>query len=124
MSSRPLLAPFPAITNGDMSGDITSKITIIQNLSMASYDVSWAGSSPVGTLDLQVSNTYTQNADGTVRNAGNWTSVPLTVSPSVSGSSGTGFIDIESIGGYAIRLVYTRTSGTGLLQAVLIGKVS
>ncbi len=124
MSSRPQAAPFSVITNGDMSANITSKVTIVQKLSMISYDVSWAGSAPVGTMVVQVSNTYTENADGTVKNAGSWTTMPLSVVPSVSGSSGNGFIDIDVTAAYAIRLVYSRVSGTGTMNATITAKVS
>ncbi len=91
---------------------------------MISYDVSWAGSAPVGTMVVQVSNTYTENADGTVKNAGSWTTMPLSVVPSVSGSSGNGFIDIDVTAAYAIRLVYSRVSGTGTMNATITAKVS
>lgn len=121
--SRPILSPFPVITDGDMSGDITSAVTIVQNTSRITYDISWAGTAPVGTMSVQVSDTYTQNADGSTRNAGNWTTLILSEVPSVSGNTGNGFIDIQT-GAYAIRLVYNFTSGTGLMQATISGKVS
>ena len=125
MSSRPIFTPFPVITNGDMSlATIISLPTVIQNLSMLSYDISWSGSSPVGVISVQVSNTYSQNADGSVRNAGNWTSLVLSAPTTVSGNTGVGFIDIDASGAYAIRLIYTKTSGTGLLQATINGKVA
>lgn len=124
MSSRPQFSPHPVIVDGDMSGDITSEPTIVQKLSMVSYDISWAGTAPVGTMSVQVSNTYSQNADGSVRNAGNWYDLPLSDVTDVSGSTGTGFIDIEATGAYAIRLVYTFTSGVGVMQATVSGKVS
>ncbi len=124
MSSRPMLSPNSVITNGDMSGNLTSKVTIIQNMSELSYDISWTGSSPVGVASVQVSNTYTQNADGSVRNAGNWNTIPLDNSTNISGNSGNGFIDIDSIGAFAVRLVYTFGSGTGTMNAVITGKVS
>lgn len=124
MASRPILSPFSVITNGNMSGNIISAVTVIQNSSMISYDISWAGTAPVGAMSVQVSNTYSQNADGSVRNAGNWTTLVLSAPPTVSGSTGNGFIDVDATGAYAIRLVYTRVSGTGVMQATLSGKVA
>lgn len=124
MSSRPILSPFSVITNGDMSSNIISAVTVIQNTSMISYDISWTGTAPVGVMSVQVSNTYTQNADGSVRNAGNWTTLTLTSPTNVSGSTGNGFIDVALTGCFAIRLVYTRTSGTGTMNATINGKVS
>lgn len=123
MSSRPILSPFSVITNIAMTGNVTSAVTVIQNLSQIGYDISWTGV-PVGTFSVQVSNTYSQNADGTVKNAGNWTSLVLSTVPTASGSSGSGYIDVDAISAYAMRLVYTFVSGSGTLNATVNGKVA
>lgn len=122
MASRPMIAPFPAIVNGNMSSNITSAVTIIQNTSMISYTIDWTGA-PTGTFQVQVSNDYSQNAAGQVSNPGTWVALPLSTMPAASGSAGTGFIDIYQTAAYAIRLQYLASSGTGTLQAVLNGKV-
>lgn len=124
MSSRPQLAPYQVITNGSMAGNITSAVTIIDKLSLMSYAISWVGTTPVGEMSVQVSNDYKKNSDGTVRSAGTWNTLPLSVTASVSGNTDNGFIDIELNAGYAMRLVYTRTSGTGTMQATLSSKVA
>ncbi len=124
MASRPIFTPHSVITNGNMAGNIISEVTIIQNLSMISYDISWTGTAPVGSMSVQVSNTYSQNADGTVRNPGNWTTLTLSEPTPVSGATGNGFIDVDEIASYAIRLVYTRVSGTGTMNATINGKVA
>lgn len=124
MSSRPQFNPYSVITNGSMAGSITSAVTIVQKLSMISYDISWVGTAPVGVMSVQVSNTYSQNADGTVRNAGNWTTLTLSDPPTVSGATGNGFIDVDATGAFAMRLVYTRTSGTGTMNATISAKVA
>lgn len=123
MSSRPLFKPHSVITDGDMSGDLTSEVTIIQMLSMASYSVKWVGTAPVGVITVEVSNDYSQNSDGSVRNAGTWNTLVLTQTCAVIGNADNGYIDIESHAGYAIRLKYTRTSGTGTMNVVISGKV-
>jgi len=111
-----------------MSGNLTSLPSIIQKCSRVSYGLSWTGASPVGTVSVQVSNDYSQNADGTVRNPGTWTSLYLNVNgtPSqtiaITGNTGSGFVDIETTGAYAIRLIYTSGSGTGSLNATVAGK--
>lgn len=124
MSSRTQLNPYPVITNGSMATSLTSSVTIIQKLSLVSYGISWSASTPVGVIGVQVSNDYSLNPDGTVHNAGTWNDLPLSSTPSVSGNTGVGFIDIDAQAGYALRLVYTRTSGTGTMQATVAGKVS
>lgn len=129
MSSRSNIRPQSVITNGDMSGNITSSPTILQSLTVGSYSYSWSGNTPVGTISLQGSNDYALNADGTVRNAGTWTTFSLTLNGSsvssipISGNTGNGIIDWTT-GVYALRTVYTFTSGTGTLQCIVNGKVS
>jgi hypothetical protein len=123
MASRPIFSPFPVITNASMTTSVTSAVTIIQNLSQVGYDISWTGT-PVGTFSVQVSNTYTQNAAGVVLNPGNWTTLTLSNVPTASGSAGNGYIDIDAISAFAVRLVYTAGSSTGILNATICGKVS
>lgn len=130
MSIRPELRPFSVITNGNMSGNLTSLVTIIQKLSMLSYSYSWAGTEPSGTISVQVSNDYAIDAQGNASNAGTWNTLffidntgAVVTSFAVSGSTGSGQVDVQT-GAYAIRTLYTSDSGTGSLQAVINGKVS
>lgn len=130
MSTRTTLRPYSVITNGAMAANITSSVTVLQSITGVSYALSWAGTSPVGTVSVQVSNDYSLEPTGAVNNSGTWTTVELNVAgvPSttiaITGNTGTVFIDIERIMAYAIRLIYTAGSGTGTLQAVINGKVS
>lgn len=124
MSSRPQLTPHSVITNGDMSGNITSQVIIIQKLSMLSYSIAWTGTSPVGNITVEASNDYEQNVDGTVRNPGKWNPLPLSAPTGVTGNSDNGFIDIFATSAFAVRLRYNRGSGTGVMQVVASGKVT
>jgi hypothetical protein len=122
MSSRPFLKPFKAIENGDMSADITSIPTILTNLSMVSYQISWTGATPVGSVIVEASNDYSLDASGKVLNAGTWSEITQTLA-SITGNSGKGMININSIPAYAIRIKYTFVSGTGTLNATIVAKV-
>lgn len=131
MSTRTTLRPHAVITAGDMSAaTITSEATVLQSITKFSYEVSWTGTSPVGTLALQISNSYALSSTGAIATAGTWISVPLDASGSevssipISGNTGNGFIDVTVQAGYACRLLYTKTSGTGSLTAIINGKVS
>ena len=126
MSSRPQLRPYQVIINQSMASSVISQVTIITNTTKFGYDISWSGGSgaTAGTFQVQVSNTYSQNAAGQVLNAGNWTALVLSSVPTVSSASGNGFIEIDSLGAYAMRLVYLPTGGSGTLNATISGKVS
>lgn len=131
MSTRTTLRPMDVITAGDMSAlSITSLVTVLQSLTHVGYGYSWAGTSPIGTLSVQVSNDYALNPDNTVKNAGTWTSIYMNVNGTpattiaVTGNTGTGFVDIADTSAYAIRTVYNRTSGSGSLTATIVGKVA
>lgn len=130
MSARPQILAYPVILAGDMSlTSVTSLVTVIPKISLVSYSYSWSGSSPVGTITIQVSNDYSLTATGAVNNAGTWTSIyfeqggSLVNSISVSGDTGTAYADMGLISAYAIRTVYTKGSGTGTLQSYVNGKV-
>lgn len=113
---------FQNITSASMGADVTSAVTNIQMLDNIGFQVVWTGT-PVGSFDVQVSLNYTQDEWGNVSNAGDWSSIGLTPAPSASGSAGSAYIDINQISAPWIRLVYTRTSGTGTLQGYITGKM-
>lgn len=129
MSSRPLIVPNlqrPLINAVSMAASINGPATIINLIPGISYDIVWTGS-PVGTFSVQVSNTYSQSASGAVASAGSWSDLPpaafVGTLPAPAGSAGNGFIDVVGTEAYAVRLVYTRTSGTGSLTVVAAAKV-
>lgn len=132
MSFRPELKPYSVITSASLSASITGSATIIQKLSIISYQFVWSnGSSPIGTVGVQVSNNYSLDATGTVANAGDWTAYYFLVAAgtyattiAVSGASGSAIIELPSIGFYSVRPIYTRSSGTGTMDVTINGKVA
>lgn len=131
MSTRPRIPPMQVITDGDMSAvSITSEVTLLPSLSLGTYSYSWAGTAPVGNIAIQISDDYSVDAQGNVKNAGTWNTVYVTLNGStvvnaipVSGATGNGIVE-WSTGAYAIRTVYTKTSGTGALQSFVTAKVA
>lgn len=130
MSSRTNLRPQLVISSQSMAANITSSPTILQSITKLSYQAVWTGTTPVGTLSVQVSDNYSLNQDGTQNYAGDWNTLTLNLNGAlvtsipVSGNSGTIFIDVYVTAAYAGRLVYTRASGTGTMSATVNGKVS
>lgn len=117
--------------NGNsMAANITSSPTVILDMYALSYGLSWTGSTPIGTVSIQGSNDFLLNAEGFVMNAGTWNTLtvnyngsPVTTVP-VTGNTGNGLIDVTATGIYAIRLIYTATSGTGSLTVTMVAKVA
>lgn len=129
MSTRTGLRPQVVLNAGAMVGNLTSAPTILQSLSKVSYQAKWTGTSPVGTLSVQGSLDYSLNSNGTVANAGTWSTLSLDYNGSivttipVSGNSGNVMIDLTT-GIYALRVIYTAGSGTGSLTITVNAKVA
>ena len=119
------------IVNGDMSlGSITTDAILKDKFSLISFAYSWVGTAPVGTIIVQVSNDYTVDNFNNPLNPGTWNTIPFSdssgatvTSAAVTGDTGNGYINIGPIAAYAIRTVYTSTSGVGLIQCVATGMV-
>lgn len=111
MSVKAVITPYPVITNGDMSGTLTSLATDVLSCDNIAYQVVYTGS-PVGDFAIE----------GTV-NGTNWEPLDLgNPSPEASGSSGSFVVSLKGIPYAKLRLVYTATSGTGNLSVWVMGK--
>jgi len=122
------LKRFKTITTGDMSqATLTSAVTAIEFLDNIGYQINFTGS-PVGTFSVQISADYDQDQNGNVINAGQWITVPVqqngtsyTLIPTSLGSPM--FLDLNQLSAPFIRLIYTKTSGTGTVNAFVCGKM-
>lgn len=117
------LRKFKNISSGDMSAaSITSLVTNIQWLDNVGIQLNWTGTSPVGTVSVEVSADYEQDDQGNVTNAGNWVAITLSPTPSVSGNSGSIYLDLNQLSAPWIRTKYTKVSGIGTLNSFITGK--
>jgi hypothetical protein len=99
-------------SGADLSqSSVTSSVTNVTYGDNIGIAVNWTGTSPVGALDIQVSN------DGST-----WVSLDFGSSIAISGNSGNALININQLPYAQIRAVYTKTSGTGTLYASLTAK--
>lgn len=122
MATRPDFGPTPVITSASMGASVTSAVTFKHQIPAVNYSFQWTGS-PTGTFTVQISNDYAQYPDGSVKTAGNWVTLPLTPSnPTASGSGDIASVDVVTSAN-SIRLVYTRSSGSGTLNAIITGAV-
>jgi hypothetical protein len=126
--------PFANFVNGVMTGTnvITSTVSNIIHKDNVSVQLDWTGS-PVGNFQIQVSNNYKpslQQSEGYgAPNNGTWT--PLYVSndqtaaaainiPTSAGNPIT--LNLTQLAWGWLQIVYTNTSGSGILTAITLAK--
>lgn len=114
-----LIGPTPILNNVDISTTKTSSGIQTLNSDNIGIQVIWTGT-PTGTLSVQASNTASLGADGTV-SGGTWSNYTATV-PTIAGSAGNGLINLNQFPFAFMRLIYTASSGSGGLTAVLVAK--
>lgn len=123
MSAKTILRSYQVVTNGNMNSNITSPPTNIQMLDDVGYSVAWTGT-PTGTFSVQISADYTPGTypSDYPANPGTWTTLTLSNPIAATGSPDNGYIDMALLSAPWIRLVYTFTSGSGMLQVWVTGK--
>jgi len=124
MSGRKnFLNKFKAIEAGDMSqATVTSEAINIQGMDDIGVQGRIVSGTPTGTLGVEISANYDQHL-GT----GNWVAITQTT-PAIpvaitTGSPADIYIDLTLLSAPWIRIVYTKTSGTGSLDAYIVGKM-
>lgn len=95
-------------TSADMSGNITSPVTNIQNLDNVSVQITFTGT-PTGSFFI----------DGSLDNI-NFDALTLSPAPTASGAADTILIDLNQLSFPYIRMRYVATSGTGTLTKYMI----
>ncbi len=95
------------LTAGDMSGSLISDVYDLQYKSLAAVQAFYTGT-PVGSLVVQVSN------DGT-----HWSTAQTATAISAAGDI---MINLGLVGYQFLRVIYTRTSGTGALLLIASSK--
>lgn len=111
------LKNYHIISAASMAASVTSDPQPIQFQDNIGIELVWTGSA-VGVFSVQVSINY----DPLTNNAGSW--VTLTLSPGITagGTDDTAYIELNQLSAPWVRIVYTRTSGTGTLDAYIAAK--
>jgi len=112
LARKNVLKSFKMIDAGDLSGNITSDITSVINLDKASIVLAWSGTAPSGTIEIQARNGENEA----------FRALDVGATITVSGNSGDHRIILTETPFTDIRLVYTATSGSGSLDAVITAK--
>lgn len=108
--------PYPALSAGDMSGNLNSVGVDMLSLPFGAIELIWTGT-PTGTFSI----------DGSIDNVSNsglvtkWYPTGTDVT-NPSGSASSTLVNLSGIGFRWIRVSYTRTSGSGSLTVNVFGK--
>lgn len=116
-----LLLPVHVITTTSMGATITGDPIEIKNQDNIGIQLHWTGT-PVGAFSIQISSNYRQDIEGNVQVTGNWVTLPLSPAITAAGSADDAYIDLNQMSAMYMRIVYTRTSGTGTLDAYVVAK--
>src|SRR5574343_69406 len=102
-----------------LSASFISEITNVKYLDNIGLQVSWAGTSPVGQLYVDISSDNV-NIDTEIVN---WTELDFGSPATVSGNTGSGLININQVPFTWMRVRYTRSSGTGTMNINISAKM-
>ena len=106
------------IDNLSIAVNQTSSITIVDGIDEAIIIVTWTGSSPVGVITIEASNS---KADEFTKGTEVYEVLDFASAINVSGNSGSHQINFTALPFRAMRFVYTASSGTGNLTAHVNG---
>lgn len=112
---------YKIVTDASMASSITSEVIEVKNQDNIAFQFNFTGA-PVGTFSVQVSLDYKEDMNGNVQNAGNWISLPLSPAITATGAADVAYVDINQTGATYMRVLYTRTSGTGVLNVYAVAK--
>jgi hypothetical protein len=115
-----LLKPVKLIVGGDMGGNLSA----IQPISLqdnVGIQLRWTGT-PTGAFSFLISMDHLQDAEGNVLVAGHWVAIPLSPPIAAAGSADDAYVDLNQISASYLKVVYTRSAGSGSLDALVMAK--
>ena len=114
MARKNHIKHYKMLDNVSIATNQTSDKTNVEPVDQGTIQVEWTGTSPVGVLTLEASNSsdieFTQGTE-------NWVELDFGVPIAISGASGNHQIIFDSLPFRYVRIIYTSTSGTGNLTA-------
>lgn len=112
MSEDRTLTPIKVISAGDMSGSLASSAIDIRFLDNIGIQLVWTGT-PTGTFGV------TGSVDGST-----FTAISLSPSVTAAGSASNALIDLNQLSCAYIKVIYTASSGSGTLNAWVMGRAN
>ncbi len=109
MGRKQISRLYSVATDADMSAPITSEATDVEQYDLVSYCIDWAGTGSTGTFEIQVSS-EDHEKDAI------WKPLDFGTTIAVASDSDSHEILMRDIHFKRVRVVYTPTAGTGLMQ--------
>ena len=116
MSRKQHIKSFKMFDAESLSANIESEVTYVESSDQGTIFISWTGSSPAGTITVEASNS---SNDDISKSSAIWHELDFGSAISVSGASGSHEINFIAMPFRAIKLKYTRSSGSGTINAIL-----
>jgi hypothetical protein len=120
MSRKNTLLGYPWL-NANAAVAQTSQVTQIQFLDNVGIQTDLVGATLAGSIDAQVSANFARDNQGNVTNPGTW--VTLATQAITAGQPTTTYMDLNQLSAPWIRLVWTRTAGTGTITSIITAKM-
>ena len=117
MGRRNIIKSYKMLDAVSIGSSQTSDSTNVESMDVASVDVVWsAGSTPVGVITFEAT-----NSDDNTINAGNasWVELSFGAAINISGASGSHHVVFDVLPFRALRVKYTRSSGSATLDCVI-----
>lgn len=117
MARKNVIQAFKMIEDGDMSSNITSSVTNVENLDKAAILVEWTSSSINGVITVEARHQKKETAAQAT-----WYELDFGAAITVTTDNSSHQIVLNELPFTDIRVVYTATSGTGTLNATITSK--
>jgi hypothetical protein len=119
MSGKKVLLPYKLVNAVSMGTSITSDPTNVQYIDNIGLQITATGT-PTGTLEVQGTASAEDPRDGS---STQWDALTFDPAlPAFTGAPASILININQFPFSRLRVVYTRTSGTGSLDVTVVGK--
>jgi hypothetical protein len=118
-SGKKLITPFRLIQSGNMATNITGAEVRCAHQDSAIAYIEWTGTSPIGVIGFEF---LEVDADRSPTEVKIWKPVDFGSTIAVSGNSGSHQLVFSVLPFFALRPVYTATSGIGTLSVTFAAK--
>lgn len=123
MSRKNVLSPQRLTAAQSLSASFNSTATLIPFMDNCAYQINATTSDAVGTFAVQGSVDYVPATANSPGNTGNWVDLSLGGgTPTLASANDSLIINLMQVPFNALRLAYTRTSGTGTAELWVMSK--